>query len=153
MSRRGALALVGGSALGSSRTDRRANHRRHRSPDSLVAAARADADGPDKPVNKTAVAAGIDPVAIGAGWRLTLSGGPVPVVLDRAALAAMPQHTARLRPRLVDGPDLERGPTWPTWPSWPVCHRRSQRGCNRCRRSRTWNRGLRPHHLAGRSGA
>ena len=62
------------------------------------------ANGPnDFPVNKTAAAAGIDSAAMSAAWRLTLTGGPIPVVLDRAALAAMPQHTAQLPIGCVQG--------------------------------------------------
>jgi DMSO/TMAO reductase YedYZ molybdopterin-dependent catalytic subunit len=64
----------------------------------------------DFPINKTAAAAGVDPAAIGAGWRLNLAGGPTPVVLDRAALAAMPQHTVRLPIGCVQG--------WSTVQTW-----------------------------------
>jgi DMSO/TMAO reductase YedYZ molybdopterin-dependent catalytic subunit len=64
----------------------------------------------DFPVNKTAVAAGISPESVGAGWRLTLRGGPSEVVLDRAALADMEQHTARLPIACVEG--------WSTVQTW-----------------------------------
>ncbi|WP_369807359.1 molybdopterin-dependent oxidoreductase [Mycobacterium sp. 852002-51057_SCH5723018] len=64
----------------------------------------------DFPVNKTAVAAGISRESVGAGWRLTLRGGPFEVVLDRAALAGMPQHTARLPIACVEG--------WSTVQTW-----------------------------------
>ena len=64
----------------------------------------------DFPINKTAVAAGIDARSVGARWRLTLRGGPSPVVLDRAALAGMPQHTARLPIACVEG--------WSTTQTW-----------------------------------
>jgi DMSO/TMAO reductase YedYZ molybdopterin-dependent catalytic subunit len=64
----------------------------------------------DFPVNKTAVAAGISRESVGAGWRLTLRGGPSEVVLDRAALAVMPQHTARLPIACVEG--------WSTVQTW-----------------------------------
>jgi DMSO/TMAO reductase YedYZ molybdopterin-dependent catalytic subunit len=64
----------------------------------------------DFPVNKTAVAAGIDPRSVGAQWRLRLRGGASAVVLDRAALAGMPQHTARLPIACVEG--------WSTTQTW-----------------------------------
>ena len=43
-------------------------------------------------------------------WRLTLTGGPTKVVLDRAALTAMPQHTAGLPIACVEG--------WSTTETW-----------------------------------
>ena len=46
----------------------------------------------------------------GDRWRLTLTGGPAQVVLDRAALTAMPQHTARLPIACVEG--------WSTTETW-----------------------------------
>ena len=112
ISRRGALTLVGGSALGVAiLTAGQTIGGITRQTVLLLPRGRDGAEGPnDFPVNKTAVAAGIDPVAIGAGWRLTLSGGPVPVVRDRAALAAMPQHTARLPIGCVQG--------WSTVQTW-----------------------------------
>jgi DMSO/TMAO reductase YedYZ molybdopterin-dependent catalytic subunit len=77
----------------------------------LLPRGRTRADGPnDFPVNKTAAAAGVDPAATGAAWRLTLTGGPTPVVLDRAALATMPQHAARLPIGCVQG--------WSTTQTW-----------------------------------
>jgi DMSO/TMAO reductase YedYZ molybdopterin-dependent catalytic subunit len=112
MSRRGALALVGsgvllvgvltvGQTLGGA--SRRAAL--------LLPRGRGlgDSQG-DFPVNKTAVAAGIGPETVGASWRLTLRGGPAEVVLDRAALAAMPQSTARLPIACVEG--------WSTVQTW-----------------------------------
>jgi DMSO/TMAO reductase YedYZ molybdopterin-dependent catalytic subunit len=64
----------------------------------------------DFQVNKTAVAAGIDRRSVGARWRLRLGGGASTVVLDRAALARMPQHTARLPIACVEG--------WSTTQTW-----------------------------------
>ena len=114
MSRRGALALVGGGAL-------------------LVAAltagqtvggplrgfafllprgrttAAADGGPHDFPVNKTFAASGVDPAATDAGWRLELLGGR-PARLDLADLAALPQHTATLPIACVEG--------WSTVQSW-----------------------------------
>ncbi len=68
-------------------------------------------DGPnDYQVNRTAFAARIDPVLTGDRWRLQLLGGPTPVVLDRAMLAAMPQHTVELPIACVEG--------WSTVQTW-----------------------------------
>jgi DMSO/TMAO reductase YedYZ molybdopterin-dependent catalytic subunit len=64
----------------------------------------------DFQVNKTAVAAGIDPRSVGPQWRLTLRGGAAPVGLDRAMLAGMPQHSARLPIACVEG--------WSTTQNW-----------------------------------
>ncbi|MBX9641745.1 MAG: molybdopterin-dependent oxidoreductase [Mycobacteriaceae bacterium] len=66
--------------------------------------------GRDFPVNKTAPAAGITPAAVGPDWRLTLRGGPSEVVLDRAALARLPQRTAPLPIACVEG--------WSTVQTW-----------------------------------
>ncbi len=107
MSRRGALALVGsgvlllavltvGQTLGG--------------PARSVALLMPRGRGRDFPVNKTASAAGITPDAVGANWRLTLRGGPSEVVLDRAALARLPQRTARLPIACVEG--------WSTVQTW-----------------------------------
>ncbi|AKN15487.1 hypothetical protein B586_01235 [Mycobacterium haemophilum DSM 44634] len=57
----------------------------------------------DFPINKTAAAAGITPDAVGPQWRLVLRGGPAEVVLDRATLAGLPQHSARLPIACVEG--------------------------------------------------
>ncbi|MEH3052523.1 MAG: molybdopterin-dependent oxidoreductase [Patulibacter minatonensis] len=59
----------------------------------------------DFPVNKTAKVARITQELVGASWRLELpspSGGP-PVVLSRADLLAMPQHTHALPIACVEG--------------------------------------------------
>lgn len=114
ISRRGALALVGGGSL-------------------LVAAlsvgqtvggplrglavllprgrttAAADGGPNDFPVNKTFVASGIGPAAV-AGWSLELTGGAVSVRLDLAALAAQGVHTAVLPIACVEG--------WSTVQAW-----------------------------------
>ena len=112
VSRRGALALVGagtvfmavitaGQTLG--------GITRHAA--LLLPRGRTRGDGPnDFQVNRTAWAAGITPEATGDRWRLTLTGAAAPVVLDRAALAAMPQHTARLPIACVEG--------WSTTETW-----------------------------------
>lgn len=71
----------------------------------------AERGGPnDFPVNRTFRASGIAPAAVGDGWRLRLTGGDAPVVLDRAALAALPQHTAQLPIACVEG--------WSTLQTW-----------------------------------
>ncbi|BBZ44231.1 molybdopterin-dependent oxidoreductase [Mycobacterium parmense] len=112
MSRRGALSLVGGgvllmTVLTAGQTvggfTRRAAV--------LLPRGRTYGNGPnDFQVNRTAAAAGIAPGDTGGRWRLTLSGGPRRVVLDRAALLAMPQHTAVLPIACVEG--------WSTTQTW-----------------------------------
>ena len=70
-----------------------------------------DGDGPnDFQINRTAFIARIDPAQTGDRWRLQLLGGPQPVVLDRAMLAAMPQHTVDLPLACVEG--------WSTVQTW-----------------------------------
>lgn len=111
-SRRGALALVGGGALlvavltagqtigGVTRTAAL-----------LLPRGRSNGTGPnDFQVNRTAAAAAIVPADTGAGWRLTLRGGPREVLLDRTMLLAMPQHTAALPIACVEG--------WSTTQTW-----------------------------------
>jgi DMSO/TMAO reductase YedYZ molybdopterin-dependent catalytic subunit len=108
MSRRGALALVGsgvllvgvltaGQTLGGAARG------------AVLLLPRGRGRG-DFPVNKTAAAAGIEPESVGRSWVLTLRGGPSEVVLDRAALAGMPQTTARLPIACVEG--------WSTVQTW-----------------------------------
>ncbi|OBG32902.1 molybdopterin-dependent oxidoreductase [Mycobacterium sp. E3198] len=106
MSRRGVLALVGSGALlvgvlTAGQTLGGASRR---------AALLLPRGRGDFPVNKTAVAAGITPESVGASWRLVLRGGPTEVVLDRAALAGLPQATARLPIACVEG--------WSTVQTW-----------------------------------
>lgn len=107
VSRRGALALVGsGVLLLAVLTVGQTLGGPARSVALLVPRGR----GRDFPVNKTASVAGITPEAVGPGWRLTLRGGPADVVLDRAALARLPQRTARLPIACVEG--------WSTVQTW-----------------------------------
>lgn len=107
VSRRGALALVGsGVLLLAVLTVGQTLGGPARSVALLVPRGR----GRDFPVNKTASVAGITPAAVGPGWRLTLRGGPADVVLDRAALARLPQRTARLPIACVEG--------WSTVQTW-----------------------------------
>ncbi|WP_218005263.1 molybdopterin-dependent oxidoreductase [Actinomadura macra] len=110
LSRRGALALVGGGSVltavmiaGQSigGTARRV---------ALLAPRGGYRDTPhDFPVNHTAAAAGIN-ADVGAGWFLTLTGGGRTVRLDRNELLAMPQHTAVLPIACVEG--------WSTVQTW-----------------------------------
>lgn len=109
MSRRGALLLVGGGALliavlTAGQTLRGPT----RAAALLLPRGRTRAG--DFQVNKTAAAAGVDERSTGAQWRLTLRGGPSPMVLDRAALMALPQHSARLPIACVEG--------WSTTQTW-----------------------------------
>jgi DMSO/TMAO reductase YedYZ molybdopterin-dependent catalytic subunit len=112
ISRRGALALVGGGALfvaviTAGQTI--GGVTRHAA--LLLPRGRSRGTGPnDFQVNRTARAAGISSDLTGERWRLTLTGGPTPVVLDRAALTSMPQHTARLPIACVEG--------WSTTETW-----------------------------------
>lgn len=107
VSRRGALALVGsGVLLLAVLTVGQTLGGPARSVALLVPRGR----GRDFPVNKTASVAGITPAAVGPDWRLTLRGGPSEVVLDRAALARLPQRTALLPIACVEG--------WSTVQTW-----------------------------------
>jgi len=112
MSRRGALALVGsGALLIGVLTAGQTIGGASRGAALLLPRGRGLGDlRGDFPVNKTAVAAGITPERVGASWRLTLRGGPSEVVLDRPALAGMPQSTARLPIACVEG--------WSTVQTW-----------------------------------
>lgn len=112
ISRRGALALVGGGALFMAAiTAGQTLGGWTRQTALLLPRGRSRGNGPnDFQVNRTAFAAGITPQLTGDRWRLTLTGGPAPVVLDRAMLSAMNQHTARLPIACVEG--------WSTTETW-----------------------------------
>ncbi|MEJ8278894.1 molybdopterin-dependent oxidoreductase [Pseudonocardia spirodelae] len=117
MSRRGAIALVGGGMVFVAALTVGQFTDRFRATALLLPRGRTTAPGSterggpnDFPVNRTFAASGIDPAVVGDGWRLTLTGGAAPVVLDRAALAALPQHTARLPIACVEG--------WSTSQEW-----------------------------------
>lgn len=112
MSRRGALALVGGgSALMFLLTAGQTIGGPVRQLALLLPRGRDTGDGPnDFPVNRTAEAAGITAAATDPAWRLSLSGGPADVVLDRDELLAMDQHMAVLPIACVEG--------WSTTQSW-----------------------------------
>src|SRR5262249_54623373 len=103
MSRRGALGLVaGGVLLVGVLTAGQTLGGFTRRAALLLPRGRVRSEG-DFPINKTAVVAGITPELTGSSWRLVLRGGPSEVVLDRAALADMPQHSARLPIACVEG--------------------------------------------------
>ncbi len=106
MSRRGALALVGGGSallfLVTAGQSFGGVLRRT----ALLAPRFADPDdGPNGfQVNKTAAELGLTDAAQDPGWRLELrSADGDPVLLDRAALLALPQHTADLPIACVEG--------------------------------------------------
>jgi DMSO/TMAO reductase YedYZ molybdopterin-dependent catalytic subunit len=112
ISRRGLLAAVGAGSLGIVALNVGTN---------LLPALRETAllsprgqsygDGPnDFQVNKTAAAAGIEPQATGAEWRLELVGGERPLELSRSDLLAMEQRTERLPIACVEG--------WTTYQDW-----------------------------------
>ena len=112
ISRRGALALVGGgSALMFLLTAGQTIGGPARRLALLLPRGRDLGDGPnDFPVNRTADAADVSSTASDPGWSLSLSGGPEAVELDRTALLTMEQHTATLPIACVEG--------WSTTQSW-----------------------------------
>jgi DMSO/TMAO reductase YedYZ molybdopterin-dependent catalytic subunit len=111
ISRRGALGLIGGgAALIAALSVGQSLGGPARRLALLLPRGRSDGHGPNGfQVNKTAAAAGIVPVDVGPGWRLTLVGART-VSLDRAALTAMTQHTARMPIACVEG--------WATTQTW-----------------------------------
>jgi DMSO/TMAO reductase YedYZ molybdopterin-dependent catalytic subunit len=110
MSRRGALGLVSaGVALIGVLTAGQTLGGITRAAALLLPRGRVRSPG-DFPINRTAAAAGITPAGTGPQWRLVLRGGPTEVVLDRATLAGMPQHTAQLPIACVEG--------WSTLRTW-----------------------------------
>jgi len=112
ISRRGALAMVGGGSVALFvLTAGQTIGGITRPLAVLLPRGRDNGEGPnDFPVNRTAAAAEIDPASTGAAWRLTLSGGGVEVILDRAALGALTQHTVDLPIACVEG--------WSTTQTW-----------------------------------
>ncbi len=111
ISRRGALALVGGgSALVAVLTVGQTLGGPTRPLAFLLPRGRDLGDGPnDFQINRTATAAALTSADVDASWRLSLAGG-TPQTLDRAALLALPQHTAVLPIACVEG--------WSTTQSW-----------------------------------
>lgn len=112
LSRRGALTLVGGgvllvAALTAGQTIGGAT----RGSALLLPRGRSYGRGPNAfQVNRTAAAAAITPTAAGPGWRLALEGNTRPIVLERASLQALPQHTVTLPIACVEG--------WSTVQTW-----------------------------------
>ena len=112
VSRRGALALVGGGSLMVFALTAGQTIGGITRPLALLLPRGRDFDeGPNGfPVNRTAEAAGVTVGAVGVGWQLTLKGATADVLLDRSALLALPQHTATLPIACVEG--------WSTTESW-----------------------------------
>ena len=112
ISRRGALAVVGGGSLMVAvLTAGQTLGGFARSAALLLPRGRSYGNGPnDFQVNRTAVAAAVSPSSTGPAWRLTLSGGAKEVVLDRPTLLAMRQHSAILPIACVEG--------WSTTQHW-----------------------------------
>ncbi|MGH3438889.1 MAG: molybdopterin-dependent oxidoreductase [Sciscionella sp.] len=104
MSRRGALALVGGGSLAVfvlTAGTAIGGVTRHAA--LLLPRGRSAGDGPNGfQVNRTAAAARVSQEDT-EGWRLTLHGGPRAVSLDRERLMELPQHTATLPVACVEG--------------------------------------------------
>ncbi|MCC8928881.1 MULTISPECIES: molybdopterin-dependent oxidoreductase [Nocardiaceae] len=112
ISRRGALALVGGGALFVGiLTVGQTTGGFLRNAALLLPRGRSYGDGPnDFQVNRTAVAAQISEKDTGADWTLDLTGGSTPTILSREELLRMPQHTAVLPIACVEG--------WSTTQTW-----------------------------------
>jgi DMSO/TMAO reductase YedYZ molybdopterin-dependent catalytic subunit len=112
LSRRGALALVGaGSLFVAVLTAGQTIGGFTRGAALLLPRGRSRGSGPnDFQVNRTAAAAAIAPADTGSDWRLTLHGPAGQLLLDRATLEAMPQHTAELPIACVEG--------WSTTETW-----------------------------------
>jgi DMSO/TMAO reductase YedYZ molybdopterin-dependent catalytic subunit len=109
MSRRGALAVVGGASLAVTAVT--LGQTLGWRPSALLAArGRSYGDGAnDFQVNRTARTAQVTPALTGADWRLTVVGART-VELSRAELLALPQHTVRLPIACVEG--------WSTVQTW-----------------------------------
>jgi DMSO/TMAO reductase YedYZ molybdopterin-dependent catalytic subunit len=112
VSRRGALALVGGGALFVAvLTAGQTLGGFTRRAALLLPRGRSRGEGPnDFQVNRTAAAAAIKPADVGTNWRLTVRSPSGQILLDRAALEAMPQHAAELPIACVEG--------WSTTQTW-----------------------------------
>lgn len=112
ISRRGALALAGGSSLAITVLSIGQTLGDDFRPTALLSLRGQDyGDGPnDFQVNRTARGAQITDELTGAGYRLTLRGPDREVVLTLDDLRAMEQHTARLPIACVEG--------WSTMRTW-----------------------------------
>jgi DMSO/TMAO reductase YedYZ molybdopterin-dependent catalytic subunit len=105
VSRRGALALVGGgSLLVALLTAGQTLGGPLRPLALLLPRGRSYGSGPnDFQINRPAAPAGITAADVDDRWRLSLAGGPNPVLLDRDALYSMPRHTVDLPLACVEG--------------------------------------------------
>jgi DMSO/TMAO reductase YedYZ molybdopterin-dependent catalytic subunit len=108
LSRRGLLAVVGGgSLLVGVLTAGQTLGGVVRPAAVLLPRGRTYGDGPnDFQINRTPAVAGITDRLVGPEWRLRLTGGPSPVTLDAAGLAALVAqsgHTAELPLACVEG--------------------------------------------------
>ncbi|HZZ46034.1 MAG TPA: molybdopterin-dependent oxidoreductase [Pseudonocardia sp.] len=105
VSRRGALALVGGgSVLVAALTVGQTVGGPLRSLALLLPRGRSYGDGPnDFQVNRPAGPAGITATDVGASWRLSLAGGTEPVLLTLDDLYGLPRHTVDLPLACVEG--------------------------------------------------
>ncbi|MGW4786797.1 molybdopterin-dependent oxidoreductase [Streptomyces sp. NPDC004230] len=105
MTRRGALAMVGGgSLLLLVVTAGQSIGGWLRSTALLAPHNRAPGSGPNGfQINKTAASVGVAPVHVGPGWRLEIHGPRRALVFTRAQLLAMPQHAAALPIACVEG--------------------------------------------------
>ncbi|HEX9499489.1 MAG TPA: molybdopterin-dependent oxidoreductase [Mycobacterium sp.] len=112
VSRRGALALVGaGSLFVAVLTAGQTIGGFTRGAALLLPRGRSRGSGPnDFQVNRTAAAAAIARAETGSDWRLTLHGPAGQLLLERATLEAMPQHSAELPIACVEG--------WSTTETW-----------------------------------
>ncbi|WP_106180841.1 molybdopterin-dependent oxidoreductase [Prauserella shujinwangii] len=112
LSRRGALGIVaGGTLLVGTLTVGQTIGGAARHTALLLPRGRDLGTGPnDFQVNRTAAAAGIEATQVGPEWTLELLGGPEPVRLSRAGLAALPGHAATLPIACVEG--------WSTTQHW-----------------------------------
>ena len=112
ISRRGALAVVGGGSLMVAvLTVGQTLGGVARSAALLLPRGRSYGDGPnDFQINRTAQAAAIDAAATGSAWQLSLIGGTRSVLVSRESLLAMDQHAADLPIACVEG--------WSTTQSW-----------------------------------
>ena len=112
LSRRGLLALVGGSSLALVLLSAgQVLGGPLRSIALLAPRGRSYGGGPnDFQVNKPAAVAGVTPDMVGPSYRLELRGGAIDGELSREDLLALPQHTYELPIACVEG--------WTTWQTW-----------------------------------
>ncbi|MFJ4554454.1 molybdopterin-dependent oxidoreductase [Streptomyces sp. NPDC088817] len=105
MTRRGALATVGGgSLLLLVVTAGQSIGGWLRSTALLAPHNRTPGSGPNGfQINKTAASVGVTPARVGPAWRLEIHGPGPTLVLTRAQLLAMPQHAAALPIACVEG--------------------------------------------------